>query len=494
MNMKLKTMIHPFLFAIFPILFLFAYNVEEVIAIDLVVPILVAVVGTLILLPLLRLLTRSWSKGAIATSLFLVLFFSYGHIRDMLFSAGMPALFHVGTQYIGAQFALGFLWVLLFATGTFLIIRTHKDFSILTKFLNITIIILVIASLCTISMSKIGKTEVTIEKTKVVNMSGGNPNKLPDIYYIILDTYARQDALLEVFNYDNSEFVDYLTDKGFYVATKSKSNYDYTTFSLASSLNMRYLTEQEQEDPTARQGTLNYNEVAQLLKDKGYYYIFVTGGGDSMAGATSGLTDVSLKYKADSVFRESVLSNAIMQTTALSTFAWHFKDFFDNSLRQSRLFGFSEAANIPYIEEPTFTYVYVVLPHAPYVFNRDGDNVIPDISDIGNVWSPVQNDGRYIDQLVFTSQKTKTLIEEIISRSNIAPIIILQGDHSVWWKGAERRFEILNAYYLPGVEHDLYETISPVNSFRVVFNLYFGADYKLLEDKYYETGLWEGWK
>jgi hypothetical protein len=41
---------------------------------------------------------------------------------------------------------------------------------------------------------------------------------------------------------------------------------------------------------------------------------------------------------------------------------------------------------------------------------------------------------------------------------------------------------ILNAYYLPGAADALYETISPVNSFRLVFRDYFGLDYPPLPD------------
>ena len=45
---------------------------------------------------------------------------------------------------------------------------------------------------------------------------------------------------------------------------------------------------------------------------------------------------------------------------------------------------------------------------------------------------------------------------------------------------------ILNAYYLPGGDEGLlYPTITPVNSVRVVFNLYFNRNFDLLEDVSY---------
>ncbi len=46
--------------------------------------------------------------------------------------------------------------------------------------------------------------------------------------------------------------------------------------------------------------------------------------------------------------------------------------------------------------------------------------------------------------------------------------------------------KILNAYFLPGGDQrSLYPSISPVNSFRVIFNTYFEADYPLLADRSY---------
>ena len=47
------------------------------------------------------------------------------------------------------------------------------------------------------------------------------------------------------------------------------------------------------------------------------------------------------------------------------------------------------------------------------------------------------------------------------------------------------RHAILNAYYLPGDgSKKLYPSISPVNTFRVVFSHYFGADLDLLPDRH----------
>ena len=49
--------------------------------------------------------------------------------------------------------------------------------------------------------------------------------KAPDIYYIILDGYVRDDVLKDLFAYDNSGLIEYLRGRGFFVAEQSRSNY-----------------------------------------------------------------------------------------------------------------------------------------------------------------------------------------------------------------------------------------------------------------------------
>ena len=51
---------------------------------------------------------------------------------------------------------------------------------------------------------------------------------------------------------------------------------------------------------------------------------------------------------------------------------------------------------------------------------------------------------------------------------------------------------IFNAYRLPPDGNKLlYDSITPVNSFRLIFNYYFGTDYELLSDRSYRSGGYE---
>jgi hypothetical protein len=174
--------------------------------------------------------------------------------------------------------------------------------------------------------------------------------------------------------------------------------------------------------------------------------------------------------------------DSLADTTALSPFLIFFQGFFGDNDRKARLYAFDKLADIPDIEEPTFVYAHILCPHRPFVFDRNG-NPTKSSTYIRNLWQPIEEKEGYLDQVIFVSKKTEILIDEIISKSDVPPIIILQGDHGMWWeKGKET--EILNAYYLPGKDNQpLYETVSPVNSFRIVFNLYFDTDYQLLRDE-----------
>ena len=473
--MKRFLVIHPFLFAVFPTLFLFAYNIEEVPASDIFLPIVVAVIGTLILLLVLRLVNNNSNKIAIVTSFLLVLFFSYGYGRGLFFAEAESSL-HINVF-------LTLLWLVLWATGSFFIIKSRKDFSVLTRFLNIVAITLVVISVINIGTHEIRRINLGYRETKEEGGDSGL-NKVgnsPDIYYIILDGYSRADVLQEDFNYNNSEFITYLTDKGFYVAPKSRSNYRSTLYSMPSSLNMDYLTTDESETKAIRFEMMRDSRVSRLLKDIGYRYIFI--------GGNFGIKVMS-KYADSYLYREAfgIQVNQFMYSLCETTLLSPFSRFFGSHGANSILYALDVLADVPDIEEPTFVYAHIMCPHLPWLFDGNGPKE-------SKIFEPerkyksgeVFREG-YLGELAFINRRIETLVDEILLESDISPIIILQGDHGTGSteKGHMRYVpEILNAYYLPEKDNQLlYETISPVNSFRVVFNLYFNTDYELLKDEF----------
>jgi hypothetical protein len=94
------------------------------------------------------------------------------------------------------------------------------------------------------------------------------------------------------------------------------------------------------------------------------------------------------------------------------------------------------------------------------------------------------------DQVIYLNDRFERILEKIIAGSETPPIILFMGDHG---PGNEEKpgfsyTEILNAYYLPmDGERNLYPSVTPVNSFRIIFSHYFGEDYPLIEDISYSS-------
>ena len=143
---------------------------------------------------------------------------------------------------------------------------------------------------------------------------------------------------------------------------------------------------------------------------------------------------------------------------------------------------------------------HILMPHWPYIVDADGrfdDHRIRP----GARWDPVTRQSQiaeaYLEQLEFTNRKTLALIDALLDRPVASrPVIVLQSDEGFYtWlqsgsratdRDLEQHFNILNAYYLPRVRRPgLYPTITPVNTFRLIFRAYLGARMSLLPDRNY---------
>jgi hypothetical protein len=102
---------------------------------------------------------------------------------------------------------------------------------------------------------------------------------------------------------------------------------------------------------------------------------------------------------------------------------------------------------------------------------------------------------QYRDQVIYLNQRIQEVINLILNTSGSNSIIIIQGDHGpgsrLKWNSREEtnlqeRMSIINAYYFPDLDYtQLYPGISPVNTFRIILDQYFGTDLGLLEDRSY---------
>lgn len=501
--------IHPILFSAFPILFLYSQNKEELLPGEILMP-AAAVAGLtlffLFLWFLLGFAFKNREKAAFITSASVLLFYSYGHFYSLIKDFGIP----LGSITLGPNKILFILCPLVLLVFGYLLLKTRRDLSRLTNLVNLIALLLILFSAADIIPYEIAKIR-NVPSRQQVGVENSDlktaPSKikfLPDIYYIVWDGYARNDILKIVFSYDNSEFTNYLEEKGFYVAYKSNSNHTLTGSSLPSTLHMDYIDNvvSYMEDKLGERPRdiqmIEDNKVVPFLKPYGYKFINISSGWirtEYIENADVNLGSSCFLKIGDKTLALSEFSVVFLRTTALKPFL---EPLLADSARQRILYSFEKLTEVPKMAEPTFTFAHYMMPHPPYLFDADG-NPIPE-TELQLAGSAFENKEYYLNQLIFTNKKTKEVVDAILSQSDNPPIIIIQADHgSFSLLGDPRRWAsrvnkdaimermgILNAYYLPH-EGDklLYDSITPVNTFRIIFNFYLGANYKLLPDEVY---------
>jgi hypothetical protein len=491
--------IHQLLFAVVPTLFLYTFNASKIpiSPSELVLPLTLSLAAALALWLLLWLLLGNSRRAALVVSLFLVLFFNYGRAASAIGPDTPQDYLRIGAAVI---LVLGIIFFGLL----------RREFAGLTIFLNLAALALVVVNLVAgVQFLRRSRTaSLTASRAAKTHTAG-----MPDIYYIILDGYARQDILNSVYGYDNSEFTGWLEAHGFQVASRSRSNYSQTYLSLASSLNMTYLDlvadkvgpESDNRSPLIRM--IGDSRVVKELRQRGY----------TIASFASGYTGTDLA-NADTHFAPrwalSEFQNVLISTTALPLVLDRVLKKSQYDLHRERiLYAFEHLADAARLKHPVFVFCHIVSPHPPFVFGAHGEKTEPQgyfTMTEGGTFQTVDREKvrreyveKYRAQLRFVNARAKTAVERILAASPQPPVIILQGDHGpgsvLNWNDPEpedlvERFAILNAYHIPKRAGPLPESISPVNSFRFLFDQLFATDYAALPDKSLFSTIAKPWR
>ncbi|HUW56289.1 MAG TPA: hypothetical protein VMZ92_06610 [Planctomycetota bacterium] len=496
--MRKPFVLHPFLFAMFPVLFLFSRNVRSFGPGVMVLPIVVLLLATAALWGLSALVLRSGSKAGLAVSLLLVLFFSYGHAYRALPYWNLKGWFPLTTP----KTAVFFAWVVLFVVGGWFAVRTRRKLDQFTRVVNVTAAVLVALSFFNIVVYGVSRLGASGEVRPAPGEEAppaavSSAEALPDIYYIVMDAYGRQDVLRDLYGFDNSGFLDYLKGKGFYVAEKSASNYAHTLLCLSSTLNLKYVqdllpgADADSNNLMPLIHLTRYSEVRRFLKQRGYTVIAF-----SIGAAIAEMTNADL-YLTPGWFADE-FTNALVDMTPAWVLFQHLAPAEQH--RRRLLYVFEHLVRVADRPGPKLVFAHLLTPHHPFVFGPNGEPVDPQpLNAHADGWlgGRLSEDYRtfYAEQLRCVNTKLKEAIDGILAKSARPPVIILQGDHgprSLLRPGGptpeaiRERFSILNAYYLPGKgTDDLRPDITPINSFRIVLNRYFGTNHEMLEGRYY---------
>lgn len=488
---------HTIIFGIFPIVFMFSRNVREIPLSDVLIPLFIFLSLIFLFLLFGKLIFKNIIKFELIFSIFLILLFAYGHMLDFIRNINLLNFMHEN------HFYLMMFWCQILGISTMYILKTKRNLMNFRSISNNISFLLISFSLFNIFIF-FGQTYLYSPKKNKDQLEKVDDNLFlhskfrPHIYYIILDRYGNEEALSLFANYDNSDFIKWLEDQGFVVASKSKSNYLKTSQSLASSLNLQYINYLEKElgdksdNLVPLYSLIKKNALYKIFKNNGYKVIHLGSWWEPTRRNNYADINFSINFYGFSEF-----INLICEKSWLSYF------FEVNKYNSRRIIWqninnqIKQLSEIPNIKEPTFSFAHLMIPHEPFVFDRNG-NFKTLKEEINKSYEE-----NYIDQLIYLNNQVKNLINTIISNSEHAPIIILQGDEGPFpyryrinenkfnWENAtqselKQKMGILNAIYFENCKNKIFsDTISPVNTFRLIFNLYFNTNYNMLPDKNY---------
>jgi hypothetical protein len=134
---------------------------------------------------------------------------------------------------------------------------------------------------------------------------------------------------------------------------------------------------------------------------------------------------------------------------------------------------------------PKFIYAHFYLPHPPFFYNENGRS-----NNLNSVLRPesFRKMPLFLSYLKYTNNIILKICNAIIDSSSRKPLVVLESDHGFAdFEGAPNgkmwHFKNYTAFFFP--DHDytkLYDTLSNINTFPLIFNKYFHTNIPLQKD------------
>ena len=429
------------------------------------------------------LLIRSWPATAVFVFSVMALHFLFGPIHDGM-KALIPQSFLIKYTFLLPFFFLAF--ILLF----FYLRKRKPAFSGLTNYLNLLLLLLIVIDL----------SQVIYRASRIGSGRNGLPAGFvncdtcasPDVFLLIADGYAGQQSLRENFHFDNSSFYNELKKRGFYIADSSRSNYNYTPFTVASLLSMDYLQKLEGRNRSLSDRRICYthinrNPVIDFFRHQGYSFrnfsIFQFAGEPPYRSTNFYKTGIDL-VKAPTLLSRidrDIRFNLVTRFKIPSEI---------ERLTYHQLRGNTDIYERTWKEiaepsaQPRFFYTHIEMPHYPHYFTAEGKLKPPELL----LEDLKVNLDDYLEYLQYANKKYLQLIDHILANSRKPPLIMLMSDHGFREFARDSadhsyHFMNLNSVLLPNKKDPgFYPGVSTVNQFRIIFNKQFGQKLPLVKD------------
>lgn len=386
-----------------------------------------------------------------------------------------------GDFLLNTFFSISFQKILIVSLfiGFFLILKFYKnDLRAFGLFVSYCCIFFLATEMYITFKDLINDKKVKIDKPNFIVNNNKN-NIQPDIYFFVVDAYTSNSSL-EKLNFSNAEFENTLQKSGFFIAEKSKANYPITYPSLASTFNLNYTDLNVDELISYNQKKMLDNYIQNnllfdfLLKEN---YKVITLSHLFNNGMVHQLNTRDRSYYYWEITKGSIYYPFIYKSLDMLS---NLKD----SKLKSLMDYYNYSVKLPIVLDsvvnntigPKFVYAHFMVTHPPYVFNTDGT--------FKYHYNDQASVSEYIDQVKILNRQLTTIIDSILKRNVSNSVIIVQADHGSHLLNVNETFTIQNNYYFPDLDYTLLnQNTSPVNSFRIILNKYFGQQLPLLKDK-----------
>jgi hypothetical protein len=412
----------------------------------------------------------------------------FAHLLQWLFGSAPVEVGQVDPAFVP--------WAILGLSYVLLVLRLRSAEGMARAWFAVAVVLLALPAMLLVRFQAQRAPASLVTELPAVELLSPSGRR-PDIVYFVFDRYGGPATLREWYGFDNSGLIAYLRERGFHVAEHSAANYQRTAISLAATLNHDFIHElfvgmEEVSDWRPLYGLVTNQRAWRSLSPLGYEFVNV--GAWWQPTRHNRHAHVNLSFAPVPIFFQNVYDNTALAGAGLS-----FGGFMDPRLQQwarvrqqARILG-----DIRRRPQPLFVLAHFLLPHGPYVFGPQGEflaaSTVRDRTTVEN----------YVNHVRFANVLIRRMVDALLAEGGDKPppIIVLQADEGPIplrdgavldqrdWRQARpedvrQKFGILNAVYLPGVAAEgLHAAMTPVNTFRIIFNAYFGARLPLRPDR-----------
>lgn len=428
-------------------------------------------------------LLRDDARSTVFTFIFLCIFFFFGAVKDLFKGTPADPVGHY-SMFLPAT-------IIVMVVSYLLVKRSTSSMKRGVLFVRSLITICIVLETGILLYNVFSHKErqkdlgdIDLKIAGSINISDSATK--PFIFWIVMDEYSGNTALRKRWQFNNP-LDSILRSKGFFSADSARSPYNYTHYSLVSSLDMTYLDELKEHsvigfrDIVRGNISLRETNVLKLLKKENYnihnYTIYNIEDHPTKAH----------EYFVNADFR--LLDNQTLPGRLRQDLGWKFtnadrveglkKEYqYRLSLIQE---GLNAANNAINDKEPSFFMFHYMLTHEPFLYKPDGSLDTTSGFDV--------EPDKYVPSINNANKVVAALVDSLkkmYSGKNF--VIILQGDHGYKYDENDPLFDqegcsILYAVYCSDLQYAAWSnTFNSVNTYRVVFNKYFHTNLPLMEN------------